>query len=79
MFVLQAECTRSSVSVRAVLRTWRATSPAHASRALGTSCDSLLELAPALRDISRPAAVRAVNQQLLSRDESGILNHVVSK
>jgi hypothetical protein len=65
--------------VRALLRSWRAASPAHAARALGCSVDGLLDLAPALRDISRPAAVRAVNAQLLSREEDRVLTHVVSR
>lgn len=76
--LLQAECSRNSTTVRALLRSWRASAPAHAARALGSSSDGLLELAPALRDISRPAAVRAVNAQLLSRDEEQVLTHVVS-
>lgn len=76
--LLQAECSRSISTVHAVLRSWRASSPAHAARALGSSADGLLDLAPALRDISRPAAVRAVNAQLLSRAEERVLTHVVS-
>jgi hypothetical protein len=76
--LLQAECSRNSTTVRALMRSWRASSPAHAARALGSAADGLLELAPALRDISRPAAVRAVNAQLLSRDEDRVLGHVVS-
>ena len=79
MSFLQAECTRNSVAVRAVMRSWRANSPAHAARALGSSSDGLLELAPALRDLSRPASVRAVSQQLLSREEDKVLQHVVSQ
>lgn len=75
----QAECSRSSTAVLALLRSWRAGSPAHAARALGSSADGLLDLAPALRDISRPAAVRAVNAQLLSREEDRVLGHVVSE
>lgn len=75
---LQADCSRSSTATRALLRSWRAASPAHAARALGSSADGLLDLAPALRDISRPAAVRAVASQLLSRDEDRVLTHVVS-
>lgn len=64
--------------MRALLRSWRAASPAHAARALGSSADGLLDLAPALRDLSRPASVRAVASQLLSRDEDRVLSHVVS-
>lgn len=75
---LQVECSRNSTTVRALMRSWRAGSPAHAARALGSAADGLLELAPALRDISRPAAVRAVNAQLLTRDEDRVLGHVVS-
>jgi hypothetical protein len=74
----QADCSRSSTAVRALLRSWRAASPAHAARALGSSADELLDLAPALRDLSRPASVRAVASQLLSRDEDRVLTHVVS-
>jgi hypothetical protein len=59
------------------MRSWRASSPAHAARALGSARDGLLELAPALRDISRPAAVRAVNAQLLGKEEERVLSHVV--
>lgn len=59
------------------MRSWRACSPAHAARCLGSAADALLDLAPALRDISRPAAVRAVNAQLLGREEERILNTVV--
>jgi hypothetical protein len=74
----QADCNRAAAATRALLRAWRASAPAAASRALSTSYDCVCDLAPALKDLSRPAAVRGINQQLLSKAEGAILMHVVS-
>lgn len=78
MLVLQAECSRVAASNRALIRSWRASAPASAAVALGGGGAALLDFAPALSAISRPAGIKAVSRQLLSTQQAALLDHVVS-
>lgn len=74
---MQAECSRVAAAHRAVLRSWRASAPAAAARALSTVPAALLDLAPALSAISQPWGVRATTRALLTAAQAARLDRVV--
>lgn len=74
----QTECGRTAASNRVLLRSWRSTAPASAAAAMISGHAAVLDFAPALAALSRPAGLKAVSRQLMSTQQAALLDHSVS-